>query len=246
MSTTATGHDDLSTTDQYATAIRTALRSRDEVASKTTLRADTDVPDWYIDQLAASDLFYTSLTHNGRYVASKHVVGHRATHDGFWRPEVDDGEAVFHRQETTKATLKHLAFNRPSGLTSSEANELLNRRCNRALRKLADQQEVHVADFHDTTVYTHSWPSRRDAQLTQRETDHPTDVTPDEPDQDGFLYRDELVAVFLSGEFCQERLDCPLQSGINPRRSGSLKAIKPEIKDLFEEHDEGIDSPYDR
>jgi len=58
------------------------------------------------------------LNHNGQYVAVKHVVGHRATHDGFWRPEVDDGVAVFHRKETTKATLKHLAFQRPSGITA--------------------------------------------------------------------------------------------------------------------------------
>jgi len=46
-------------------------------------------------------------------------------------------------------------------------------------------------------------------------------------------------------EFCQEQLDCPLLTAINPRRSSSLKAIRDEIKELFEEHGEEIDSPYD-
>jgi len=190
-----TGKD---TAETHETTVRRYLRAHDQVASKETLRAGTDVPAWYIDQIATTDAFYTSLNHNGEYVASKYVVGHRSTHDGFWRPEVDDGVAVFHRKEDTKPTLKHLAFKRPSGLTPTEANDLLGRRCYRPLRQLADQGEVHAADWQETTVYTHSWPSRRDDQLSQRETDHPTDVTPDDPSEDGYLYRDELVATFLS------------------------------------------------
>jgi hypothetical protein len=71
----------------------------------------------------SQDDFSTSLNHNGKYVASKDIVGRRSTHDWFWRPEVDDGTAVFHRNETTKATLKHLAFRRPSGLCPTEAND---------------------------------------------------------------------------------------------------------------------------
>jgi len=46
-------------------------------------------------------------------------------------------------------------------------------------------------------------------------------------------------------EFCQERLECPLLTAINPRRSSPLATIKEEIKELFEEHGEEIDSPYD-
>jgi len=111
---------------------------------------------------------------------------------------VDDGVAVFHRKETTKATLKHLAFQRPSGITAPEANDLLDRRCYRALRNLADQQEIHAVEHRNTTVYVHSWPSLRDAQLSQRETDQPTDVSPVDTDEEGYLYRDELLATFLS------------------------------------------------
>ncbi|WP_049897226.1 transposase [Natrinema pellirubrum] len=48
------------------------------------------------------------------------------------------------------------------------------------------------------TVYVHSWPSLRDAQLSQRETDQPTDVSPDDTDEEDYLYRDELLATFLS------------------------------------------------
>jgi hypothetical protein len=46
-------------------------------------------------------------------------------------------------------------------------------------------------------------------------------------------------------EFCQERLDCPLLTAINPRRSSPLATIKAEIKELFKNHGEDIDSPYD-
>ncbi|MFC7059991.1 transposase [Halovenus salina] len=214
MSTTRsdTGDD---TAETHESTVRKYLRGHNEVASKASLRAGTDVPAWYINQIASTDTFYTSLNHNGEYVASKHIVGHRSTHDGFWRPKVDDGVAVFHRKEDTKPVLKHLAFTRPSGLTVPEANDLLRRRCYRPLKKLAKQGDVHAADWQDTTVYTHSWSSRRDAQLTQRETDQPTDVTPDDPTEDGYLYRDELVATFLSVAVSQ------IQS-ISPERAAAL------------------------
>ncbi len=92
---------------------------------------------------------------------------------------MDDGVAVFHRKDT-KSTLKHLAFRRPSGLTPAEAHDLLGRRCYRPLQ-LAEQQEIHAVDWQNTTLYLHSWPSRRDDQLSQHQTDQPTDVTPEEP-----------------------------------------------------------------
>jgi hypothetical protein len=186
------------TVDSHKTAVREYLRTHGEVASKDELRAGTDVPAWYIIQIASQDTFYTSLNHNNEYVASKHVVGHRSTHDGFWRPEADGGIAVFHRKEHTKPTLKYLAFNRPSGLTAAEANDRLDRRCYRPLRKLADHGEITAVNSNETTVYTHRWPSRRDAQLNQRETDQPADVSPTDPADDGFLYRDQLLDVFRS------------------------------------------------
>jgi len=202
-------------TTAYKRTVREYLRTHGEVASKEELRAGTDVPAWYITQIASQDTFYTSLNHNNKYVASKHIVGRRSTYDGFWRPEVDDGVAVFHRMEDTKPTLKHLTFNRPSGLTAPEANELLGRRCYRPLQKLADQQEVHPVESSDPTVYAHIWPTLRDKQLAQRETDQPTDVTPDDPAEDGYLYRDELLATFLSVAVSQ------IQS-IPPERAAAL------------------------
>ena len=214
MSTTrsGTGND---TAETHETTVRKYLRAHGEVASKEELLAGTDVPAWYIKQIAAKDTFYTSLNHNGNYVASKNIVGRRSTHDWFWRPEVDDGVAVFHRKETTKATLKHLAFRRQSGLTPTEAHDLLHRQCYRPLRNLAENDEIHAADWNDTTVYTHSWPSRRDDQLSQRQTNQPTDVTPDDEDADSYLYRDELVATFLSVAMSE------VQS-ISPERAAAL------------------------
>jgi len=58
--------------------------------------------------------------------------------------------------------------------------------------------EIHAVEHRNTTVYVHSWPSLRDAQLSQRETDQPTDVSPVDTDEEGYLYRDELLATFLS------------------------------------------------
>lgn len=199
MSTAGTNHGDPSPTDHYATAIRTALRSRAEVALKADLRTATEVPDWYIDQLASSDLFYTSLTHNGRYVASKYIVGRRADHNGFWRPEVSDEPVVFHRQESTAATLKHLVRRRPSGLTAAEATDLLGRRCYRALDALAEQDDIVAAELGSTTVYVHTWERIREKQLTERRTDTEIDLHPQpDPADDTFLYREEILAVFMS------------------------------------------------
>ena len=123
--------------------------------------------------------------------------------------------AVFHRKRTTKATLKHLAFRRPSGLTPPEARDLLNRQCYRPLRKLAENNEIHATDWNNTTVYTHSWPSRQDDQLSQHQTDQPTDLTPNDDDADGYLYRDELIATFLSVAVSQTQ-------SITPERAAAL------------------------
>jgi IS5 family transposase len=207
--------DQNNTSVAYKRTVRGYLRAHGEVASKDELRAGTSVPAWYIDQIATQDAFYTSLNHDGKYVASKHIVGRRSTHDWFWRPEVDDGIAVFHREETTKATLKYLAFRRPSGLTAPEANDLLGRRCYRPLQQLAENGEIHAVDWDNTTLYTHSWPSLRDDQLSQRQTDQPTDVTPDDPESDEYLYRDELIATFLSVAAAE------IQS-IEPERAAAL------------------------
>lgn len=54
-----------------------------------------------------------------------------------------------------------------------------------------------------------------DAQLAQCETDQPSDVTPDDLSEDGYLYRDELVATFLSVAVSQ------IQS-ISPERAAAL------------------------
>lgn len=105
---------ELTATEQYEETIREYLREYGEAASKSYLPAGTDVPAWFIDQLASSDTFYTPLTHNHRYVASKYMIGRGADHPGFWRPEADDGDTIFDRQETTPTKLKYLAFNRPT------------------------------------------------------------------------------------------------------------------------------------
>ena len=46
-------------------------------------------------------------------------------------------------------------------------------------------------------------------------------------------------------EACQDRVDAPLMTAINPRRSSPLKALKAEIKEIFEKHGEKIETAYD-
>jgi len=46
-------------------------------------------------------------------------------------------------------------------------------------------------------------------------------------------------------EFCQEQLDCPLLTAINPRGSSSLKQIRDDIKQLFKQRGDEFDSPYE-
>jgi len=107
--------------EAYKTTVFEYLRENHSVASKTELRQNLDIADWYITQISSSNTFYTSLSHNGSYVASKYLIGHRSDHEGFWRPEVDDGSAVLHREESAKETLTTLVRKRPSGLTPAEA-----------------------------------------------------------------------------------------------------------------------------
>lgn len=173
------------------------LNQNNGVASKPELRRNSDLPNWYIGEIASKDTFYTSLTHNGRYVASKHLIGCRADHQGFWRPSVADGEAVFHREGTTKATLKNLTFRRPSGLTSSEAADLLGRDCYKALKQLAEAGEIERVELGRTIVYTHRWPSRREKQVTERKTDERVDLDEPSPPVEEFLLQEDLLEVFI-------------------------------------------------
>jgi hypothetical protein len=183
----------------YKTAVFEYLRENSGVASKPELRRNLDIPNWYITQISSSNTFYTSLTHNGSYVASKYLIGHRSDHESFWRPEVDDGCAVFHREESTKATLKTLARNRQSGITPSEATELLERDCYQPLADLAADGEIKRVELgpKNTIVYVHCWPSRHEDQLAERQTDHRVELDdPDTPD-DTYLFRETLLRVFI-------------------------------------------------
>lgn len=188
------------TIQEYKASVLAYLRKNDGVASKDELRRNTTVPDWYITQISTTETFCTSLSHNGRYVASKQLVGTRSDHEGFWHPEVDDGSAVFHREESTKATLKTLAFNRQSGLTPAEAGDLLDRDCYQPLADLAADGEITRVERDvptNTIVYTHRWPSRHEDQVDNRRTDHPVDLDTPEPPEHTFLLRETLLRVFI-------------------------------------------------
>ena len=181
----------------YKRVVLDYLNRNGGVAAKAVLRRELDVPDWYIDGIASTETFYTSLTHNGHYVASKYLIGHRADHQGFWRPAVADGAAVFHREGTTKATLKTLAFRRPSGVTPTEAADLLGRDCYKALTQLADADEIDRDELGRTIVYTHRWPSLRDEQVSARKTDERIDLGDPSPPVEEFLLQEELLEVFI-------------------------------------------------
>ena len=199
MATTESGRS-ISPKEVYKYAVLTYLRDSNGIDSKTKLRQNVDVLGWYITQISSTSTFYTSLNHNGSYVASKYLVGHRSDHQGFWRPEVEDGSAVFHRDESTKETLTTLVRKRQSGLTPTEAGDLLGRDCYQPLADLAAAGEIERVelDAPDTIVYVHSWPTLREPQLAQRRTDHGVDLDePDEP-EDTVLLRETLLEEFLT------------------------------------------------
>lgn len=181
-------------TDLYKDVVLSYLNKSREIASKSELEQNLDIPDWYINQIAAQDTFYTSLNHNGQFVTSKHRIGRHATREGFWRVERDDETVIFHQEESTKATLKFLAFNRPAGITAAQANHLLGRPCYRALDDLACNGEVVETTVGNQRCYVHRWESIREEQLRERESELVEDIAPgDDPADDDYLYFEELL-----------------------------------------------------
>lgn len=187
------------TTERYKAIVLEHLNSNSGVASKDELRRNLNIPDWYITQITGTETFYTSLNHNGAYVASKFLVGRRSDHEHVWRAEVEAGHAVFHREESTKATLQTLVFKRPSGLTPGEATDLLGRDCYQPLADLAADGDIDRVDLDhtDTIVYVHHWPSIREDQLAERRTDQPVELDEKPIPVDEFLLRENLLQVFL-------------------------------------------------
>lgn len=95
---------DLDAIERYKTTVLEYLNENGCVASKDELRRHLNIPDWYITQIANYHTFYMSLDHDGAYVASKYLVGHRSDHQHVWLAEIEDGHAVFDRKESAKAT----------------------------------------------------------------------------------------------------------------------------------------------
>jgi hypothetical protein len=70
------------TAETYEDAVRQYLRAHDEVASKEALRAGTDVPAWYIDQIGAM----TALNWNSRHRSHWIVIGPITLLPSPWKP----------------------------------------------------------------------------------------------------------------------------------------------------------------
>lgn len=147
-------------------------------------------------------------------------------------------QAVFHRQETTDATLKYLAFNRPSGLTKAEAATLLGRRCDRALRTLVNQNDLAAGEVGDTTIYVHTWEHQRQQQLTERETDMDTDLSPPAEPADGqYLYRRLAPSAIASDNSANVQLAVDrdlLVTVVQIEESGFSAELQPLIHDIVE------------
>lgn len=184
------------TTERYKAAVREYLRNHGEFVSKEELRANLSLSDWYFDDATFRETFYTSLTHRGQFAASKHIVGHRADRQGFWRPAEAEEDIVFHQQASTKETLTYLAHHRPAGLTAREAKELLARPCYRALDDLVEEDRIVEHYVDDTRCFFHSWENKRDRQVTERKSELVEDISPgDDPADDEYLYLEEILSV---------------------------------------------------
>lgn len=181
---------------EYKAVVREYLRSHGEFVSKEELRANLTVPDWYFDDSTFRETFYTSLTDRGKYVASKHIIGHRADRQGFWRPEEAEEEIVFHQQASTNETLTYLALNRPAGITAKEAKDLLARPCYRALDVLVEENRIVEQSVAGTRCFFHPWEDKRERQVTERQSETVEDISPsDDPGDDEYLYLEEILEV---------------------------------------------------
>jgi len=244
----------------HKTTVREFLRGNGEVALKDEVRAGTDVPAWYIDQIASTDEFYTSINHNGAYVASKYIIGERGRHDFLWRafdavdPDELRGclgsmcdellEEYDHAGEFIVIDGTHIAA------WANTRDEIENGDVEGA------SWGKHEGSFYGYKVYLVIDAAAELPVAITMETGKTNDCAGFEPLIDEFEQRydtDDLQAALADAgfdsqdnrELCQDQLDCPLFTSINPRRSSPLATIKQDIKELFEEHGDEIDTPYD-
>jgi len=201
--------------EQYRHKVFGFLRRVDGVSTREKIAEKLELPGWYIDQMTSSEEpFYTSLNCDRKYIASKHKVGNRAGPDGFWRTNIDHNEVVFHRKGKAKATLKKLAFNKPWGITVEEANDLLGRKCYRALSQLAEKDEVGTVEIKGTLVYTHISEEKQNLQIKERQTNEKVEIENEEP-EDGHIFSWEILDDFV--HYADKNID-----SIDPYRSATV------------------------
>jgi len=289
--------------ETHEDSVRAFLRANGEVASKEELRAGTDVPAWYINQIATTDTFYTSLnhTHEDDQLAQretdqpKDVTPDDPTEDGYlYRDELVAtflSVAVSQIQSIPSERAAALVLRQFEGdsfdeLQPDELRDCLQSMCGELLADHDHAGEfividgTHIAAWANTRdeiengdVEGASWgkhegsfygykvflvvdaASELPVAITM-ETGKRNDTVAFEPLIKEFDERydtDNLQAALADAgfdsqgnrEFCQEQLECPLLTAINPRRSSPLKKIRDDIKQLFKEREDEFDSPYE-
>lgn len=180
------------------------LHRKGGIATREEIQGETGIPSWAINQMI-NDYLYSSLNHNGKYVASKRTVGHRCDRKGFWITGRDDEDIVFHRYGDSRNTLKHLAHRTPWGITPGEAEETLGRPCYRMLNKLCEEGYISRIKLGGVWIYLHSWEGKRNLQIKERITNHR--VRPEKlgNGKEEYVFLEEILEDFQ--EFTKDKIN---------------------------------------
>ncbi|MGH2668124.1 MAG: transposase, partial [bacterium] len=108
--------------------------------------------------------FNTSLNQDRGFVTHQAYVEKHCDRLGF----LTIRNARFHVKGNAHDALSYLAWKKPGGITAQEANQLLHRDCDRALRSLAEEGQLRAETIPDQVVYLH--PKRWRYQAKERLT----------------------------------------------------------------------------
>jgi transposase len=180
------------------------LNKKGGVATREEIQEEMGIPLWAINQMI-NDCLYSSLNHNGKYVASKYTVGHRCDRKGFWITRKDGKDIVFHRCGDSRNTLKYLAHRTPWGITPREAEEMLGRPCYRMLNKLYEERYINRVKLGGVWIYLHPWEKKQRLQIKERITNHRVRPEKLENDKDEHVFLEEILEDFQ--EFTKDKIN---------------------------------------
>ena len=143
------------------------------VATIEMILEETKVPPHAIRRMLNDKILTSSLNFDhGWYILTKDLK-QRKDHWGFFHYRIKKWSReiiIFHDKRTAKATLSYLASRLPWGISESEAKEMLGRDCNRVLRELKRNNNIHVRLYNGDKVYVSRFNKKAQLQMNHRRT----------------------------------------------------------------------------